>query len=153
MKRVSRIAGLATELGVTMGLTSSGLVFLGLWAGRQLDALLGTKPYATIGLLALGVITGQVAIIRLAIRSRQYLLTQEEHEFTFRDAVAGLLTAGKALALVALPALLRLLGLWLDGVFETGVLFSLSLVVIGLVVGVAGLLHLAETVRTSAPKR
>jgi F0F1-type ATP synthase assembly protein I len=153
MKRVGQIAGLATELGVTMGLTSAGLVFLGLWAGRQLDALLGTKPYATIVLLVLGVIAGQVAIIRLAVRSRQYLLQQEEHAFTLRDATTGLLTAAKALALVALPALLRLLGLWLDHALDTGVLFSLALVVIGLVVGVAGLLHLAESVRSPASKR
>jgi F0F1-type ATP synthase assembly protein I len=152
MKRVGQIAGLATELGVTMGLTSAGLVFLGLWAGRQLDALLGTKPYATLLLLALGVIAGQVAIIRLAIRSRQYLLQQQEHAFTLRDAVAALLTAAKALALVAVPALLRLVGLWLDRMAGTGVLFSLALVVIGLVVGVAGLLHLAEA-RRSSPKR
>lgn len=153
MKQMGQITGLATELGVTMGLTSAGLVFLGLWAGRQLDALLGTKPYATILLLALGVITGQVLIIRLAVRARQYLLEQEEHAFTLRDAIAALLTAAKALALVALPALLRLVGLWLDQLAGTDVLFSLALVVIGLVVGVAGLLHLAEAGRTAPRKR
>ncbi len=152
MKQMGQITGLATELGVTMGLTSAGLVFLGLWAGREIDALLGTDPYATILLLALGVITGQVLIIRLAIRSRQQLMQQEEQAYTLRDAAGTLWTAVKALGLVAVPALLRLLGLWLDQTMDTGVLFSLVLVVIGLVIGAAGLLHLAESVRIS-PER
>ena len=47
MKRLGRAIGVATELGVTMGLMAAGLVILGLWLGRRLDASL-----ASLGRLA-----------------------------------------------------------------------------------------------------
>lgn len=153
MKGVGQIAGLATELGVTMGLTSAGLIFLGLWAGRQLDAMLGTRPYATVILLLLGVIVGQIAIIRLAVRARRYLMQAEDYAFTMRDAGASLWTAVRAVALIIVPIVLRLVGLWLDRILGTGVTFSLALVILGLVIGVAGLLQLAESSRAGARKR
>ena len=54
MKRLGRIVGLATELGMTMGLTAAGFVIVGLWAGRWLDAKLGTSYLATLLLLVVG---------------------------------------------------------------------------------------------------
>ncbi|MFO7696903.1 MAG: AtpZ/AtpI family protein [Anaerolineae bacterium] len=153
MKDRGQITGLATELGMTMGLTAAGLIFLGLWAGRQVDALLGTKPYATLMLLVAGVVIGQISIIRLAIRSRDYLNEHEEMTYAFGDAAGGFRVAGKALGLLALPAVLRLAGVWLDRMLGTSVVFSLLMVVLGLVIAVAGLLSIVESVRTSRGER
>jgi len=147
MNNKRQVAGLATELGMTMGLTAAGLIFLGLWVGRQVDGLLGTEPYATIILLIAGVFVGQIAIIRLAVRSREYLNETEKPDYAFGGVIGGFKTAGKALGLLALPAVLRLPGLWLDRVLGTGVVFSLLLMVLGLVIAVVGLLEIVESVR------
>ena len=96
MDNKRQIAGLATELGMTMGLTAAGLIFLGLWVGRQVDDLLGTEPYATIILLISGVVIGQIAIIRLAVRTRAYLNNTELPEYAFSGLGRGLRTAVKA---------------------------------------------------------
>jgi F0F1-type ATP synthase assembly protein I len=147
MNNKGQIVGLATELGMTMGLTAAGLIFLGLWVGRQIDALLGTKPYATIILLIAGVVIGQISIIRLAIRSRAYLNDADGPGYAFGDLGGGFKTAGKAVGLLALPIVMKLVGLWLDGLLGTGVILSLVLVVLGLVIAVAGLLTIVESVR------
>jgi len=34
MKRLGHLLGVATELGITMGLIAAALVLLGLWVGR-----------------------------------------------------------------------------------------------------------------------
>lgn len=153
MRDKGQITGLATELGMTMGLTAAGLIFLGLWVGRQVDALLGTKPYATVMLLIAGIVIGQISIIRLAIRSRDYLNQHDETTYAFGDVGGGFKVAGKALGLLALPAVLRLAGVWLDRVLGTGIVFSLATVVLGLVIAVVGLLSIVESVRTTSGKR
>lgn len=142
-----QIAGLATELGMTMGLTAAGLLFLGLWVGKQIDTLLGTDPYATVILLISGVIIGQVAIIRLAVRTRDYFNQTEAPDSIFHGLGHGLGTAAKALGLVALPIVLRVPGGWLDRLLGTKFAFTLVFVVVGLVVGVAGLLSIVESMR------
>jgi F0F1-type ATP synthase assembly protein I len=148
VKDREHIAGLATELGMTMGLTAAGLILLSLWAGREIDALLGTEPYATILLLIAGVVIGQIAIIRLAIRSRDYLNEAEERAYALGGPGGRLRMAGRALAWLALPVVLRIVGLWLDRLLETRIVFSLGLVVVGLVVAVIGMLGLVESIRT-----
>jgi F0F1-type ATP synthase assembly protein I len=147
-KHAQQIAGFATELGMTMGLTAAGLILLGLWTGRQVDRLLGTQPYATIMLLIAGVVIGQVAIIRLAMRSRDYFREEDEPDYALPGLGTRLRTAGRALTWLALPAVLRLFGLWLDRWLGTRIIFSLGLVVVGLVVSVVGLLGLVESMRT-----
>ena len=148
MNNKRQIAGLATELGMTMGLTAAGLIFLGLWVGRQVDDLLGTEPYATIMLLISGVVIGQIAIIRLAVRTRAYLNNTELPEYAFSGLGRGLRTAVKALLFVVLPIAMKFLGLWLDRVLGTSIAFSLGLVVLGLVIAVVGLLSMVETMRS-----
>jgi len=43
VKRFGRVVGVATELGVTLGLMAAGLAVLGLWLGRRIDASLGAS--------------------------------------------------------------------------------------------------------------
>ena len=148
MKNKGQITGLATELGMTMGLTAAGLIFLGLWVGRQVDNLLGTTPYATLMLLAAGIVIGQIAIIRLAIRSRNYLNDHEDPAYAFSDLGGGWKTAAKALALLAFPVVMRLIGLWLDRILKTGIVLSLVLVIVGLVIAVVGILESVESLRS-----
>ena len=61
----------------------------------------------------------------------------------------GLKTAVKALVLVALPVILRVPGIWLDRYLGTEIVFSLILVVVGLVIAVVGLLDIVESMRAT----
>lgn len=139
MKRWDRIIGMATELGMTMGLTAAGLTLLGLWLGRWLDARLNTRPYATLTLLAAGAIAGQVAIYRLARRAAQRLAARRDGALLPRDAATSLWLALRVLALVALPALIGLaLGLWIDQLAGSQVAATLALTLGGLILGLTG---------------
>ena len=139
MKRWDRIIGMATELGMTMGLTAAGLTLLGLWLGRWLDTRLNTRPYATLILLAAGTVAGQVAIYRLAIRTSQRLAAQHDSTSLPRDAATSLWLAFRVLALVALPSLIGLaLGLWIDRLAGSKVAATLALTLGGLILGLVG---------------
>ncbi|NLG50120.1 MAG: AtpZ/AtpI family protein, partial [Chloroflexi bacterium] len=136
MKRMGHLIGVATELGLTMGLIAAALVLMGLWFGRWLDSRLGISPVATILFLLAGAIAGQLAIYRLAKRSAQLLSADAEHALTVRQAAGTLGLAIRTLALIALPVLVGLLfGVWLDRVLQTRVLLTLVLALGGFVAG------------------
>jgi len=154
MKRLGEVIGLATELGLAMGLTAAGLVVLGLWLGRWLDARLGTNPWATILLLVAGAVAGQVAIYRLAIRSTRRLSANERTALTPQDAASATGQALQVLALVALPGIVGLaLGMWIDHLLGTRVIATLILVLGGLIAGVIGALRLTQSARAHPDER
>lgn len=143
MKRLGNVIGQATELGITMGVMAAGLVVLGLWAGRWLDSRLGTNPFATLLLIVSGAIAGQISVYRLATRSAKRLSENARHSLHAQDAVAALGTALKVLALIGLPGVVGIvLGLWIDRLLGTSILFTLVLVLGGSVLGIMGSLRL-----------
>ena len=153
MKRLGRVIGLATQLGMAMGLTAAGLVCLGLWAGRTVDAEFGTSPLATMLLSIMGAIAGQFAVYRLATRSARRSSgnagTTRHSRGTFTAARLGL----RVCALVTLPGFAGLaLGLWIDRMAGTVVLFTALLALGGFLVGLLGCLRLVSAVRASAGK-
>jgi len=149
MKQFGRAIGLATELGLMMGLMAAGMVVVGLLAGRWIDAKLGTKPLATILLMVAGAGAGQVAIYRLALRSVGRLSLGDKHVLSARDTATAI---GPALRVLALMAFLGVggiaLGAWLDRLAGTGVLFTL-LCIVGS--SIAGLIGSIQLVRSAHP--
>ena len=146
MKQLGRTIGLATEIGMAMGLTAAGFTLLGLWAGRWLDTRLGTSPILTITLIITGAVAGQIAIYRLARDSIRRLSQAPERVWYLREAVSAIGLAIRVLALLALPSLVGIaLGLWIDHMAGTGILVTVILVLGGLVVGLLGTLRLVRS--------
>ena len=147
MNWLGRVIGVATELGVTMGLMAAGLVVLGLWLGRRIDAALGTSPLATIVFILAGVVVGQVAIFRLAMRSLRSLSEDVETVVQPKELVSDMQGLW-VLVLVLLPALFCLgLGIWIDRKLGTGGIATLALASLGLLGGFVGSLRLAHSSR------
>lgn len=139
MKRLGRTIGLASELGMAMGLTAAGFVVLGLVLGRWIDARLGTRPVASLISLVAGAIIGQIAIYRLAMRSARRLSAQGDGEAMAGRVSSALGTAVRVLAIMLVPALAGLaLGLLLDALLGSGALTTLLLAIIGSMLGLVG---------------
>lgn len=134
MKRFGRVVVVATELGMTMGLTAAGLVVLGLLLGRWLDARLGTDSLITLVLLIAGAVAGQVAMYRLAMdSSRRLSTTGDQGAFSSHSALRRLGLALRVLLAMVLPGLAGLaLGLWLDRMLGTRIVVTLVLAFGGL---------------------
>ena len=145
MKHFGRVIGLATELGLRLGLTAAGLVVLGLIVGRWLDARLGTAPWATLVGILLGAVSGQVALYRLVTNAIERFVASPREVSAEESAPLG-----KGFALQVLVALFLLgpagfgLGLWLDQLLGTKPVLTLLLALggigIGLILALAGLL-------------
>jgi len=143
VKRFGRVVGVATELGVTMGLMAAGLAVLGLWLGRRIDASLNTSPFATIAFALAGAVAGQIAIYRLAMRSARRLSATGESALPGREVLSSIGLGLRLLALVVLPGLLGLaLGIWIDRTLGTGGIAILILVLAGTLAGFVGSLRL-----------
>ncbi|MBN1402741.1 MAG: AtpZ/AtpI family protein [Anaerolineae bacterium] len=149
MKRLGQIVGLATELGMGMGLTAASLVILGLVAGRWLDDRLGTDPVASILLILAGAIAGQLAIYRLAMRSSRALSSEGRHGAIAQETLSALGFALRLLGLMVAPTLIGLgAGLALDARLATGGLALLILALSGFGVGLYGAFRLVRSRRT-----
>ncbi len=156
MKRdgVGHLIGLATELGLSMGLTAAGMVVLGLLAGRWLDARLGTEPIATLILVIAGAVAGQLAAFRLVRRAVQRMSDRSGRVFCAKEVLAALGLALRALALIALPSLLgAAAGLYADRRLGTGITITLVLILAGLVAGLVGALRLTQARRERFDER
>jgi F0F1-type ATP synthase assembly protein I len=154
MKRLGQIVGLATELGMAMGLTAASLVVLGLLAGRWIDERLGTSPVASLLLIVAGAIAGQLAIYRLALRSTRRLSSTGEQKALTQGVLANetLSALGFALRLLVLmvaPTLVGLgLGLLLATRLGTSGLPVPILALFGFAVGLYGAFRLARARRS-----
>ena len=136
MKRLGRTIGLASELGLAMGLTASGFVVVGLLLGRWVDARLGTRPVATLVSLVAGAIIGQIAIYRLAMRSTRRLSTLGDGDETVARISTSFGKAAQVLGLMLLPVVVGLgLGLVADALLGTGARLTVALPILGSVVG------------------
>ena len=154
MKRLGRIVGLATELGMTMGLTAAGLVVLGLVAGRWIDARLGTSPFGTILLVIAGAVAGQIAVYRLVTRTTRRRSEDSRSVLHAQDILAALGLALRALAMIASPSLIgAIVGLWIDRRLGTGITATLILVLGGLVAGFVGAIRLTQARRMTSDEK
>lgn len=154
MKRLGRTIGLASELGMAMGLTAAGCVVLGLVLGRWIDARLGTRPVASLISLVVGAVAGQFAIYRLAMRSARRLSTLENGDALAGQMSSALGRAMRVLALMVVPALAGLgIGVLLDALLGGGMLMTLFLAVIGSVLGLVGSVRYVQQSRQTRTER
>ena len=146
MKRFGRVVVVATELGMAMGLTASGMVVLGLLLGRWLDARFATGSLITLVLLVAGAVVGQAAMYRLAMdSSRRLSAAGAQDTLSSHDTLRRLSLALRVLLAATLPGLAGVaLGLWLDRALGTRIAVTLVLACGGLAAGVALSLRLAR---------
>ncbi|MFH1086207.1 MAG: AtpZ/AtpI family protein [Chloroflexota bacterium] len=149
MKRLGPIVAQSTELGITMGLASAGLVVGGLLAGRWLDARLGTGRLASIGLTVLGAVAGQWVLYRLALQTARRCSVPAVSVGAPSAVISSLGLAVRMLALLVVPGLLGLgLGLALDASLGSGIGWTLVLTMAGFLLGLAGVLRQARLRRS-----
>lgn len=129
VKRWFRAIGLATELGLSMGLLSAGLVLLGLVLGRAIDARFASAPWGTLLCMVAGAVAGQVASFRLVRRSVGRLSSQDAaHALDVGSNLDAILLAAQALLLLVVPGLIGIAsGIYIDRLAGTKVLFTLLL--------------------------
>ena len=149
---VGHAVGLASELGISMGLLSAALLLGCLVLGRWLDRALGSGPVMTIILLVVGALTGQVVLYRMATGAVQQLDRGARHILDragFRRTI-GL--AIKALLLATAPALIgAVLGVLLDRLLGTAIILTVLLAMIGFAGGIVVLLKLTRS-HAAAPQ-
>jgi len=129
------ILGQATQLGLTMGVVSAVMVIAGLVGGRHLDTRLGTSPWLTIVLTLLGALLAQLSLVYIAVRARRELAgsPQTNTRGLLRPVVKSLvLVFALLLGVIAVLAL----GLWLDQLLRTRIVFTLLAPVLLLVAAV-----------------
>jgi len=129
------ILGQATQLGLTMGVVAAAMVVAGLAAGRYLDARLATTPWLTIALTLLGALLGQLSLVYIALRARRELTGAEDSDtrVLMRPVIRSLLLVfALLLAVIAVLAV----GIWLDQLLRTRIVFTLFAPVLILVAAV-----------------
>jgi F0F1-type ATP synthase assembly protein I len=142
----------ATQLGVTIGLTtvatSLGGLFLGLWV----DGKLGTRPWGALLLTLVGVLAGSVSTYRLALSivARAQPVVPEEVEqppvLTLKDVQRTLGLAALVWFILAGSVLLGLLvGWWLDTQLGIRPCLTVILMAVGLGGGSAGVYLLTRS--------
>lgn len=140
----------ATQLGVTIGLTtvvtSLGGLFLGLWV----DGKLQTRPWGALLLTIVGVLAGSVSTYRLAQRivARAQLVPEGEQPvvLTSKDVQSTLGLAARIWFTLAGSILLSLLiGWWIDTRLGIRPCLTVVLTFVGLGAGSTGVYLLTRS--------
>ena len=140
----------ATQLGLTIGMTtvvtSLGGLFLGLWV----DGKLQTRPWGALLLTVVGVLAGSVSTYRLAISivERAQLAPEGEQPAVltpedFRRTLG--LAASVWLTLVGSILLSLLIGWWIDAQLGIRPCVTVILLFVGLVAGSVGVYLLTRS--------
>lgn len=133
----------ATQLGLTIGLTtvitSLGGLFLGLWV----DGKLQTRPWGTLLLMVVGVLAGSVSTYRLAlsiVERAQLAPEGEQPSVLTPQDVRGMLGLAARLWLTLAGSILLSLfiGWGIDSWLGTRPCVTVALVVVGLGAGSTG---------------
>lgn len=138
---------LASQLGLTMGLTSVVFVLGGLFLGRWLDHLWGTRPIATLALLFTGAFAGSLSTYRLAQEALRGLTadTEEKRILGWRAVGGALFLALETTLVISGSASAGLwLGLQMDRTLGTRPLLTMILTVLGIIGGAVGAYLLAR---------
>jgi F0F1-type ATP synthase assembly protein I len=142
---VSRAIGLASELGIAMGLMAAAMLLGALALGRWLDRALGSSPWLTIILLLTGAISSQIVLYRMAANSVSQLNQGAQHALDGAGLRRATRLAATALLLAVAPALLGIgLGFALDRLLGTAILLTVLLALVGFVAGMVLLLRLVR---------
>ena len=133
---------LATQVAVMVLVLALGCLFLGLW----IDSKLHSSPWATVILIAVGILLAIVGAYRLVYPFVEEMAIKQKAEMP-TGAILRSLTLVARLGLMAVsPVLVSLfLGLWLDGRLQTRPWVTLFLTALGILVGLVGVYRLSSS--------
>jgi len=137
VKRMGRAVSIATELGLTMGVMTALLVVGGLVLGRWVDGQLGSSPVGAVGGLLVGAILGQVVMLRMARNAAEEMRSADQRKLsTIQPSREPLKLAAETLTLMVAPPLVGFgIGYGASRLFAIGSLFTVVLVLVGVLVG------------------
>ena len=139
---IFRSLALATQVGAMVVVLTLGCLFLGLW----IDSKLHSSPWATLILIAVGILLAIAGAYRLVYPVVGQVVIQQKAEMP-TGAILRSLALVTQLGLMAVsPVLIGLfLGLWLDGRLQTRPWVTLFLTALGILVGLVGVYHLSSS--------
>lgn len=139
---VGHALGIASELGITMGLVSAAMLLGCLALGRCLDRLLSSAPVLTITLLVVGALASQISLYHMAVRASAQI-NRGARPILSRAALAHTVgLVARVFSCAVAPALVgAVLGILLDRLLCTAILFTAVLTLLGFGTGVVCLLR------------
>ncbi len=139
---IFRSLALATQVGAMVVVLTLGCLFLGLW----IDSKLHSSPWATLILIAVGILLAIAGAYRLVYPVVGQVVIQQKAEMP-TGAILRSLALVTQLGLMAVsPVLIGLfLGLWLDGRLQTRPWVTLFLTALGILVGLVGVYRLSSS--------
>ena len=150
MSKAGRPFVLASQLGLTMGLTSVAFVLGGLFLGRWLDKLWGTQPAATLTLLFAGAVASSLTMYQQAREALEGLMSapamgEQTQILSWRKIGVALALAVKTTLAVSGPALVGLwLGIRIDRAVGTQPIVTIVLVTLGTIGGFVAMFAVAR---------
>jgi ATP synthase protein I len=136
---ILRSLGLGTQIAVLVVGAVLGGLFLGLWIDREL----GSSPWATLLLLGLGTLVAVLGCYRVMASAMANLAAGQQIEWG--ESLRSLAFVGRVVLVVTVPLLVGLfLGTWVDGWLDTRPWMTLTLTVVGSVVGLVGIWRLSS---------
>lgn len=126
-----------------------GCLFLGLW----IDSKLHSRPWATLILIAVGILVAIVGIYRLVYPVVEQMIGKQKAEMPTEEMLRPLALAIQVGLMAVGPVLIGLfLGLWIDGRLQTRPLVTLSLAALGIIVGLVGAYRLSSSLTQQLTK-
>jgi ATP synthase protein I len=140
---------LATQVGVTVVVSILGCLFLGLW----IDSKLHSRPWATLILIAFGILVAIAGTYRLVYPVIEQVIGKQKAEMPTEEMLRPLALATQVGLMAVAPVLIGLfLGLWIDGRLQTRPLVTLSLAAFGIIVGLVGAYRLSSSLTQQLTK-
>jgi len=139
---VGHVLGIASELGITMGLVSAAMLLGCLALGRWLDRLLSSAPVLTIALLVVGALASQVSLYYMAVRASAQINRGARPILSRAGLARTVGLVARVFLFAVLPALVgAVLGILLDQLLRTSILLTAVLTLLGFATGVICLLR------------
>lgn len=137
---VFRSVAIATQVGVMVITSTIGCLFLGLW----IDSKLHSRPWATLILIAVGILVAIVGTYRLVYPVIEQVTVKQKAEMPMENILRPLTLVTRLGLMTVSPVLIGLfLGLWIDGRLQTRPWITLFLTALGIVAGLVGVYRLS----------
>ena len=135
-----RSIAIATQVGVMVITSTLGCLFLGLW----IDSKLHSRPWATLILIAVGILVAIVGTYRLVYPVIEQVAVKQKAEMPMENILRPLALVTRLGLMTVSPVLIGLfLGLWIDGRLQTRPWITLFLTALGIVAGLVGVYRLS----------
>ena len=144
-----RSLGIATQVGVMVITSTLGCLFLGLW----IDSKLHSRPWATLILIAVGILVAVVGTYRLVYPVIEQVAAKQKAEIPMEEMLRPLALVTQLGLMAVGPVIIGLfLGLWLDSRLQTRPWITLFLAAFGITVGLVGAYRLSSSLTEQLTK-